>query len=478
MARHGITMLLCGAALAFARGPAQESAADLGAEVERLEREVRDLTAELERDAAREAAELEARRAERSALAGRILEARLAADAAAERLVPLQASLSAARLDAEGARDAAQTLASAGAAAAERLAVAIGDLPGQSARIDALVAAGAALAAPSDGVPSEDTAGALIDVAGIIGGTLEDARSVRARSIELHGAEGELESVQLLEVGLAQFAYVSDDDVAVALGSAPDAAGYRWATSLPDDADEGVRAAVDALRAGDAGDVLSVPVDPTGRLRVETASEPASWRDRVASGGPVMLPLAVVALLALLLIMERIAFLYGANWRRDAVAARVLEASKSASDEPLRLGRFGGGSVGRVMNACLRRRDGGQRAMEDGIQEQLLHETPRLERSMGGLAVLAAVAPLLGLLGTVAGIIETFGVLQAFGGGEPALMAGGVSEALVTTATGLVIAVPTLVVRSLLRGRADRILADSERHAATLLMNLAHGEAR
>ena len=79
------------------------------------------------------------------------------------------------------------------------------------------------------------------------------------------------------------------------------------------------------------------------------------------------------------------------------------------------------------------------------------------------------MAPLLGLLGTVTGIIGTFGVIQAFGNANPSLMAGGISEALMTTATGLVVAVPILIVHSVLRGRAERIIADAERHAASML---------
>src|SRR5690606_982590 len=135
------------------------------------------------------------------------------------------------------------------------------------------------------------------------------------------------------------------------------------------------------------------------------------------------------------------------------------------------------GTVGRVLAACLSRREQGQRAMEDGIAEQLLHEAPKLQRFMGGIAILAAIAPLLGLLGTVTGIIQVFGVIRAFGNSNPSVMAGGISEALITTAAGLIIAVPVLVLHSVLRGRSDRILADAERHAASLLTLLVYGPA-
>ena len=128
--------------------------------------------------------------------------------------------------------------------------------------------------------------------------------------------------------------------------------------------------------------------------------------------------------------------------------------------------------IARTLTACLERRDAGALAMEDAANGRLLHELPRLERFLGSLAILGAVAPLLGLLGTVTGIIETFGVIEVFGNGDPGLMAGGISEALVTTATGLVIAIPILMIHGLLRGKVDRIVADAERHTATLIQSI------
>jgi biopolymer transport protein ExbB len=129
--------------------------------------------------------------------------------------------------------------------------------------------------------------------------------------------------------------------------------------------------------------------------------------------------------------------------------------------------------VARGLSACLANVGGGAKAMEDGFQEQLLHELPRLERSLSGIGMLAAVAPLLGLLGTVTGIIQTFGVIRVFGNANPGLMAGGIAEALVTTATGLVIAIPTLLFHSVLRSRVELLTGHAEQGAATLLNHLA-----
>ncbi|NMD36131.1 MAG: MotA/TolQ/ExbB proton channel family protein, partial [Planctomycetes bacterium] len=110
-----------------------------------------------------------------------------------------------------------------------------------------------------------------------------------------------------------------------------------------------------------------------------------------------------------------------------------------------------------------------RKGMEEAVLAAVLKETPALERFLAMLAVLAGVAPLLGLLGTVMGMIATFDVIRVFGSGEPGLMAGGISEALVATATGLVIAIPILVFHSVFAGRADRILADVQRHGSSLV---------
>jgi len=217
-----------------------------------------------------------------------------------------------------------------------------------------------------------------------------------------------------------------------------------------------------------------VPVDPSGTLRPDaTLEEPLA--ERVRSGGPVMIPLAGVALLALLLILERSLVLYIRNRDATALVAAVLEDCRQGRpEEAARRCARRPGCVARVLAACLGRRSAGQAAMEDSIQEQLLHEVPRLQRFLGGIATLAAVAPLLGLLGTVTGIIRTFGVIRAFGNANPKLMAGGISEALVTTVAGLVIAIPVLLLHVLLRARAEKTIGDAEKHAASLLNSLAH----
>ena len=103
------------------------------------------------------------------------------------------------------------------------------------------------------------------------------------------------------------------------------------------------------------------------------------------------------------------------------------------------------------------------------MQEVLLHEIPVIEKHLPTLKSLGALAPLLGLLGTVTGMISLFEVITSYGTGDPKLLAGGIAEALVTTEFGLIVAIPTILFHRILLNIAGRVISDIERHSITLL---------
>jgi biopolymer transport protein ExbB len=127
-----------------------------------------------------------------------------------------------------------------------------------------------------------------------------------------------------------------------------------------------------------------------------------------------------------------------------------------------------------VLKATLEHLDSDRDHLEDVISESILHETPFLDRFGSTILVLAAVAPLLGLLGTVTGMISTFDVITEFGTGNPKLLSGGISEALVTTELGLIVAIPALLAGNLLGGWAEGI-KDAIDKSALRLTNIAAG---
>lgn len=461
---------------ATASATAPPSLEELQARLEALQRELQTQEAALEESKETQHEEIAALEQRRAEVAGHLLDAQITAERNRGRLEALQQQAEQAQQRAEAFEQLAGASAEALRDAVEQLRIHLNEIPGTKAEIEQLQKVAAELRGSHDGQapPAADAAQRLFS---LIDRAHRHGTSVAVRPATIYTADGAREDVRLLSIGNARFAYVTKEGgrVGLALSSPRDASGFRWTEQLSAEQQQQVRDAVAGL-AGKQSGWASVPIDPTGSIEPDAiAQKPTLW-SRFAAGGAVMYPLAAIALVGLLLIGERVYRLYVINAIDDRTVLQVLQATRQRDFETAR-NRAAScrGAVGAVLVACLDRRESGQRAMEDGIQEQLLHELPLLQRFMGGIATLAAVAPLLGLLGTVTGIIRTFGVIRAFGNATPSLMAGGISEALVTTATGLVIAVPILICHSILRGRAERVLADAERYAASLLTTLVSG---
>jgi biopolymer transport protein ExbB len=113
-----------------------------------------------------------------------------------------------------------------------------------------------------------------------------------------------------------------------------------------------------------------------------------------------------------------------------------------------------------------------QDVLENALQESILKQAPKLERFLPTLALLATIAPLLGLLGTVSGMIQTFEVLTEVGSGDPAMLAGGISVALLTTYFGLTLAIPIMFVHHLLKAKVEKILVDMEEKGTAFIITL------
>ncbi|HLU40084.1 MAG TPA: MotA/TolQ/ExbB proton channel family protein [Planctomycetota bacterium] len=453
--------------------PRAPAGAELQQRLAELDREIEAERALTERLAAAHEAERRRLQEERAEVAGQVVRLGIEAERASRALAALEPEVAALEAAAKQTRALLENLKDAAAATAERIAIHFSELPGH----DEAAARARDLAAEVRAAASlQDLRPALQRLLTDLTGAAREASSALVRRTEIFTATGEREPVRLLVLGSVAFAYVTDRDarVGVALASPAEASGYRWSEDLDPEAASLVRDAVDAVASGQARSVR-FPIDASGRLPPDFLTRSASLAERWEAGGPVMFPLAFVALLALALVVERAVALFVRDRDGSRVAAEVLAACRSRDLHAARgIARRAGGTVGRVLAACLDRADRGQHAMEDGIQEQLMQEVPRLHRGLGGIAILASVAPLLGLLGTVTGIIHAFEVVKLLGSSDPALMAGGISEALITTAVGLTIAIPVLMIHALLRGRAQRILANAEKHAATLLVALAH----
>ena len=118
--------------------------------------------------------------------------------------------------------------------------------------------------------------------------------------------------------------------------------------------------------------------------------------------------------------------------------------------------------IPKVLLTALAFKDQTRQDMENALQEAILGEIPRIERFLSTLGMLAAIAPLLGLLGTVTGMINTFHVITYYGTGDPRMMSGGISEALVTTMLGLSVAIPIMMAHTFLSRRVETQISKME----------------
>jgi len=195
-------------------------------------------------------------------------------------------------------------------------------------------------------------------------------------------------------------------------------------------------------------------------------------KEVIESGGIIAYVIVALGGAALVLIIGRVFFLLRSqsNTTRmvDEISPLIEKGNLNQALKHLQPAR---GATARVLAATVRNLESDPHHLEDIISESILHETPYLERFESAIMVFAAVAPLLGLLGTVTGMISTFDVITEFGTGDPKLLSGGISEALITTQLGLAVAIPTLLIGNLLSGWSERIKTGME-NAALRVSNI------
>jgi biopolymer transport protein ExbB len=127
------------------------------------------------------------------------------------------------------------------------------------------------------------------------------------------------------------------------------------------------------------------------------------------------------------------------------------------------------GAMARVLETCLEQRNGDRDACERIVREIIYHEIPIVNRGINTMAVIAGAAPLIGLLGTISGMITLFAAVTHFGTGDPKFLAGGISEALITAKTGLAIAIPALFFHDFLRNGKEGFISQVEESTTHLL---------
>ncbi len=185
--------------------------------------------------------------------------------------------------------------------------------------------------------------------------------------------------------------------------------------------------------------------------------------DILISGGLVMIPLGLLSLAALTIVLERLWVLRrGQFLRPEVVSALSNLLSQREFDRALEYCRRHRGPFTELVATLIENREAPYDELREVLEDTGRHQLSGLQRGLPALATIVAGSPLLGLLGTVVGMIKIFTVVASSGGAVTEQLSAGIAEALVTTATGLIIAIPALFVHAYLEGRAVEILEDIE----------------
>ena len=217
-----------------------------------------------------------------------------------------------------------------------------------------------------------------------------------------------------------------------------------------------------ALQASSSGDITSIGIDPTGAAGggfLKAIINTPTLEERWHQGRQVGYIITAVGAFAVL----------GAIWRfliLTLLSTKIraqLKRKEIKTNNPL----------GRILSVAEDNKTTDTESLELKLGEAILKETPKIQSGLSLLKIIAMVAPLLGLLGTVTGMIIVFQAITIYGAGDPKAMAGGISSALVTTVLGLVVAIPTLLLHTMLNGKAKKLLHILEEQSAGIVAERA-----
>jgi len=292
---------------------------------------------------------------------------------------------------------------------------------------------------------------------------IRDDVQVSCQPDDVVGRDGKQRRATVIRLGaFASYACGEGREATGLLSSLPD--GRMRVVGPYLDADQ-----VEALQSAASGNLVAMPLDVDGALRNRAPGQAKTVKSWLATGGVFIYPILAVGALGVLLVLERMGYLL------------LTKAPPSLTEDTLE--RLERGATSEARDALSGARTPTARVLLSGVgtlgqtddqreatvESALLAEAPRLERSLSLLAALAGVAPLLGLLGTVSGMIATFDTISASGTSNPRLLSGGISEALITTQLGLMVAIPLLLAHAWLRRWIERREAMLEHDAIRVL---------
>lgn len=222
-----------------------------------------------------------------------------------------------------------------------------------------------------------------------------------------------------------------------------------------------------------------VPFDPTlgNAIRIRSVRDPIGTH--IKKGGPVMIPILILGAAAIVLFVIKWVEVSRVRAATPTELEDILGDLECGSTRKAReRARKIVGPVGEMLDVAIVHSGEPREYVEEVMYERMIATKPRLERFVPFLALVAGTAPLLGLLGTVTGMINTFNLITIFGTGDPKTLAGGISEALITTEFGLIVAVSALLLHALISRKVKAVLASMEQTMAAFINGLDGVESR
>ena len=210
------------------------------------------------------------------------------------------------------------------------------------------------------------------------------------------------------------------------------------------------------------GQQTAFALDPTSGSILGLLVQAPDTQERVDQGGPVGYVILAIGAIGLLIALERFISLFLVSSK----VKRQVKTDVASNDNPL----------GRVMLVKDQNKNADTETLELKLSERILAEVPKLTNRLTLIKIISVVAPLIGLLGTVTGMINTFQAITLFGTGDPKLMAGGISQALVTTVLGLVVAIPMVFISTLLNTLSRGIINTLQQQSAGIIAERAENE--
>ncbi len=208
----------------------------------------------------------------------------------------------------------------------------------------------------------------------------------------------------------------------------------------------------------------TLAIDPSRGALLSMVIQSPGLIEQAAYGGPIGYTILLMGIAGVGIALIR----YFSLYQTGAGVSRQLKSDAVSTDNPL----------GRVLSVYDENRQLDVDVLEKKLDESILKETPRLEKFQGIIKVIAGVAPLMGLLGTVVGMIRTFQTITLFGTGDPQLMADGISQALVTTVEGLIVAIPLVFMHTLISDKSREVIDILEEQSAGIVARHAVQAAR